>query len=269
MKQISCMAIMAREDTESAESLASEGTHIVWIVGATHGIGMGLADLASAERAHVVNLDVAPSERYETIHFDLIDPLAAAQAADRFREAFARGGIDRATLLIVGHANIGQGLLSKVPLDTYQLSLQANAVTPIMLAAAFLASLPEDVAGGVMLMSSGSVARPIIGQSAYSAAKCAIEGWVRVAREELVRDGRNAWVAAVRPGFVDTPGTRALAAEDVALYPRARKLAENVSRFAVSIGVGAARIWQALPPPSGACILSFDGRAEDGMQILG
>jgi len=247
---------------------AKPGAHVVWIVGATHGIGTGLAELADAEGARVVNLDLARSDRYETLGFDLVDPQAWDEAANHFCTTLAKDRFDRATLLVVGHANIGQGLLSKVALEPYRASLVANAIGPIMLGTMFLRSLPDDVAGGLMLMSSGSAARPVIGQSAYSAAKCAIEGWVRVAREELVRDERNAWVVAVRPGFVDTPGTRALAQEDIALYPRARKLAENVERFAVSIAVGAERIWRALPPPEGACVLSFDGGPEDGIKIL-
>ena len=241
---------------------------IVWISGATQGMGAGLADLAAESGARVINLDRAPSDRHETVTFDLTDPKSWENVAAHFRDIFANVDIERATLLVVGHANIGQGLLSKVNLETYQRSLVANGVAPIMLGSLFLRSLPEDVSGGLMLMSSGSAVRPVIGQSSYSACKCAIEGWVRVMKEEIAREGRSQWVVAVRPGFVDTPSNRELANEDPELYPRATKMGSIIEKYAISNTVGAKRIWDALPPPDEARIISFDGRPEDGPQII-
>lgn len=245
------------------------GSSIIWISGATQGMGAALADVAAQSGARVVNLDRAPSEQHETLAFDLTAPETWQQIAAHFATTFATGTIDKATLLVVGHASIGQGLLSRVDLDTYQSSLIANCVAPVMLGSLFLRSLPETVAGGLMLMSSGSAARAVIGQSSYSACKCAIEGWVRVAAEEIDQANRNAWVVAVRPGFVDTPSTRALANEDPALYPRALRLGANIEKHAVSRAVGAKRIWDALPPPPKARVLSFDGDPLLGVQIVG
>lgn len=241
---------------------------IVWISGATQGMGAGLADLAVESGARVINLDRAPSDRHETVAFDLTDPDSWDDVAIHFRDVFAERNIDRATLLVVGHANIGQGILSKVDIDSYRTSFVANGVAPIMLGSLFLRNLPADVAGGLMLMSSGSAARPVIGQSSYSACKCAVEGWVRVVKEEITREGSNAWVVAVRPGFVDTPSTRELANADLSLYPRAQKMGASIEKYAVSAAVGARRIWDALPPPDEARIISFDGKPEDGPQII-
>ena len=92
---------------------------------------------------------------------------------------------------------------------------------------------------------------------------------MRVAAEEIDQASRNAWVVAVRPGFVDTPSTRALAHEDPALYPRALRLGANIEKHAVSPAVGAKRIWDALPPPPKARVLSFDGDPLLGVQIVG
>ena len=253
---------------QGAQAEALSGEHIVWISGATQGMGADLADIAAAGGARVINLDFAPSDRHETLAFDLTDPQSWQRIGDHFRETFARGGIARATLLVVGHANLGQGLLSRVDLGAYQSSLVANGVAPIMLGSLFLRSLPDGVSGGLMLMSSGLAARPLVGQSAYSACKCAIEGWVRVLNEELQADGAGPWVVAVRPGFVDTPSNRALANEDSALYPRAEAMRQSMEKYAVTSRVGAQRIWDALPPPPGARILSFDGRPEKGVQVL-
>jgi benzil reductase ((S)-benzoin forming) len=241
---------------------------IVWISGATQGLGAGLADLAAESGARVINFDRAPSNRHETIAFDLTDPNSWEDIANHFRDIFAIGSIEKATLLVVGHANIGQGLLSKVNLETYQRSLVANGVAPIMLGSLFLRNLPEDVAGGLMLMSSGSAARPVIGQSSYSACKCAIEGWVGVMKQEIAREGRGQWVVAVRPGFVDTPSNRELANEDPELYPRAAKMGSIIEKYAISNTLGAKRIWDALPPPDEARIISFDGRPQDGPEII-
>jgi len=249
------------------------GERIVWISGATQGMGADLADIAAAEGARVINLDRTPSDRYETIVFDLTEPPSWQAIDNHFADTFAAGTVSSATLLVCGHAPLGQGLLSRVDLAAYEASLIANAVAPLMLGALFLRCVPEGVAGGLMLMSSGSAARPLVGQSAYSASKCAIEGWVRVVNEELAHHAheghpRDLWVAAVRPGFVDTPSNRALADEDAGLYPRAAAMKEGMARFAVTSREGAQRIWNALPPPAGAAILSFDGRPEKGVQIV-
>lgn len=244
------------------------GDRIVWISGATQGMGADLADIAAAEGARVINLDRTPSDRYETIVFDLTDPPSWQAIDNHFAETFAAGNLSRASLFVCGHAPLGQGLLSRVDLAAYEASLVANAVAPLMLGALFLRSLPAEVAGGLMLMSSGSAARPLVGQSAYSASKCAIEAWVRVVNEELPPDGKAPWVVAVRPGFVDTPSNRQLANEDAALYPRAEAMRLSMEKYAVPSRVGAQRIWDALPPPAGARILSFDGRPEKGVQVL-
>jgi len=241
---------------------------IVWISGATQGMGAVLADLAAESGARVINLDRVPSDRHETIAFDLTDPESWGAVAAGFGEVFAKGDVDRATLLVVGHANIGQGILSRVDLDSYRTSFVANGVGPIMLGSLFLRNLPADVRGGLMLMSSGSAGRPVIGQSSYSACKCAIEGWVRVVKEEIIRESRDAWLVAVRPGFVDTPSTRELANADLSLYPRAQKMGASIEKYAVTAAIGARRIWDALPPPDEARIISFDGKPEDGPQII-
>jgi len=241
---------------------------IVWISGASQGMGADLADIAAADGARVINLDRVPSDRFETITFDLTDLPSVRAVGTHFAETFASGQVSHARLLVCGHAPLGQGLLSRVDLAAYEASLVANAVAPLMLGALFLRSLPVSVAGGLMLMSSGSAARPLVGQSAYSASKCAIEAWVRVMNEELRADEGGPWVVAVRPGYVDTPSNRELANEDTALYPRAEIMRQSMEKHAVPSRVGAQRIWDALPPPAGARILSFDGRPEKGVQLL-
>ena len=241
---------------------------IVWVSGATHGMGAGLARLASGEGARVVNLDRIPSDEFETVTFDLAKPETLRKVGAHFREVFEKGDVSRATLLVVGHASIGHGVHSLVDLDHYEASLVANGVAPIMLGTLFLRSLPDDVAGGLMMMSSGAAAWTVLGQSSYSACKCAIEGWTRVIRDEVARERRNVWITAVRPGIVDTPSARETATADPALYPRAQAMGENLKKYGVSIETAARRIWDALPPPADARIVSFDGKPERSPEFI-
>jgi hypothetical protein len=63
---------------------------------------------------------------------------------------------------------------------------------------------------------------------------------------------------AVRPGFVDSPSTRAEAALDSSTYPIADAIRRGLeSGEADSPEHAARRIWAALPPPPGETLLLF------------
>lgn len=100
------------------------------------------------------------------------------------------------------------------------------------------------------MMSSSSARSPTIGQAVYCAGKAALEMWVRVVRRELaMRNKDNIWVTAVRPGFVDTPLTREMAAMAENDYPLApqmrRQMAQGVG--IMDSDTAARQIWAALP----------------------
>lgn len=241
------------------------GDTVIWISGATFGIGAGLARKVPWPGARVINLDVRPSEALETVRFDLTQPDSWDAVRHSFESEFAtfrERGVTRALLMVVGHVEKGAGLAAKVDAGDYRTALIANAVGPLALASDFLRCLDAyggEIESGVVLLSSGAAHAKLVGQSAYGAAKAGIEHWVRVMDRELAETGRNTWVVAIRPGLVDTPaGPRAMGRMDPALYPRAPKMAALMDRYGVTEDEAAERIWQALPPQPHQTLISFD-----------
>src|SRR5262249_16816901 len=110
----------------------------------------------------------------------------------------------------------------------YARALQANALAPLVLGDMFLRAARPDYEAGLVLLSSAAARHPFEGMAAYCAAKAAIEMWVRVVRRELKSRGRNAWVVAVRPGFVDTPTTRMNAEQPAHAYPAAPQIGRQL-----------------------------------------
>ena len=231
---------------------------IVWISGANFGIGAGLARHVPWPGARIINLDLKPSPLHETVLFDLARPETWDTVRGHFESELATFRGKRAIFMVVGHANLAQGLAAKIDAHEYRSALIANGVAPLALANDFLRAVKPGYESGVMLMSSGAAHAQLVGQSAYGASKAGIEHWVRVMRRELAETGRDSWVVAVRPGLVVTPTAEQTALMDKAVYPRADKMAGLLKRFGVTEDEAATRIWQSLPPKADETLISFD-----------
>jgi benzil reductase ((S)-benzoin forming) len=144
------------------------------------------------------------------------------------------------------------------PLE-YAQAIQANAVAPLLLGEMFLRAVRPQYESGLVLMSSAAARHPYEGNAAYCAAKAGVEMWVRVVRRELKHRGRNTWVVAVRPGFVDTPTTRMNAAQPEETYPVGPQMKRQ---FETGAGVltpeqAGRDIWDALTRPPDTSLLLF------------
>jgi benzil reductase ((S)-benzoin forming) len=108
-------------------------------------------------------------------------------------------------------------------------------------------------------MSSAAARHPFLGNASYCAAKAGVEMWIRVVKRELAERGRDTWVVAVRPGFVDTPTTRFAASLKDHDYPIASQMARQfATREGVLTPEQAGRdIWSALPPRNKESLLLF------------
>lgn len=182
---------------------------LIWISGATEGIGLGLARNVPYAPARIVNISRRPHPDYESAFLDLANPASWDDVGAHFAESLARFRGSRAIFIQNAHMKGMTGFVGEVPADDYARDITANVAAPLRLGEMFLRAVGESgFAGeaGLVMMSSSSARSPTIGQSVYCAGKAALEMWVRVARQELAMRGRrNVWVTAVRPGFVDTP----------------------------------------------------------------
>ncbi|SCW60418.1 NAD(P)-dependent dehydrogenase, short-chain alcohol dehydrogenase family [Sphingobium faniae] len=251
------------------QNAEKDASSIVWISGATEGIGLGLARNIPYVGARAINLSRRPHPGLESVFLDLADPGCWNDVGAHFAETLAGFRGDRAIFIQNAHMKGMTGFVGEVAADAYLHDITANVAAPLRLGEMFLRAVKDSGftgEAGLVMMSSSSARSPTIGQTVYCAGKAALEMWVRVARRELaMREARNIWVTAVRPGFVDTPLTRHVAAMADSDYPIAsqmrRQMAQGVG--VMDIDTAAKQIWAALPTDQSLLLFGEQVRSED------
>jgi NAD(P)-dependent dehydrogenase (short-subunit alcohol dehydrogenase family) len=233
---------------------------LIWISGASRGIGAALLRHLPYPDARVINLDIQDAPGCENLRFDLTLPETWKSVAEHFAAELSAFRGRRAIFLQNAVVQGSSGLIGKVDPAVYQAALIGNFAAPIMLAQSFLRASRPGYELGLALMSSGASRGPV-GQSAYGAAKAGLEIWVKVAREEF-KDRPDTWIVAVRPGTVLTESALAISHLSLDLYPRADILKERYRQIGVDPDLGGRRIWSALPPSPDRPVISFDDRTD-------
>lgn len=230
---------------------------IIWISGATEGIGRSLAANTPYPNARVINLSRRPHPELETVVFDLARPDTWAGVRAHFEAELSRFKGQRAIFIQNAYQSDVVGLIHKATSDSYEAGVIANVAAPLVLGEAFIKACRPGYEAGLVMMSSGAAVTPLAGLATYCASKTAIEHWAEVAqREREARGGEGPWVVAVRPGGVETEPVRRIATLDPELYPRARRIAANIPNR-LSPDEAARQIWNVLPPKPGVCVISF------------
>ena len=231
----------------------SQPDTIVWISGATQGLGQGLAATVPYQRAHVINLSRRDHPEYETVRIDLRRPESWAAAEESFRRELRDFKGKRAIFI---HNAYYQGQFAFVggeemdPAIYYDEAI-ANGIAPQMLGDMFLRVVQPGYESGLVMITSAGARVPFEGNASYCAAKAAVEMWVRTVRTELKRRGRtDIWAMAIRPGFVDTPSVHNSLKADIESYPLRPQIAKQLeSRQGIMTPIEAAEgIWSMIPP---------------------
>ena len=226
---------------------------LIWISGATEGIGLGLSRNIPYPDARVINLSRRADSAIDSFYLDLAEPESWETVGAHFRSTLGGFRGRRAIFIQNAHLKGLTGFAGEVPADDYARDIIANVAAPIRLGEAFLRATFESGFGGetgLVMMSSAAARSPYEGQSVYCAGKAALEMWVRVTRRELIQRGRGQiWVTAVRPGFVDTGLTRHVASMPDRDYPVASTLRAQIEtgEGVMDIDTAARQIWSALP----------------------
>jgi len=241
---------------------------IVWITGATQGIGEALARAVPYPDARVVNISRRQHPELETVVADLTDPASWDVVARHVADELA--GFDGERAIFVHNANYGgtAGFVGEIDPVEYRRQVYANTAAPLVLGDAFIRACRPEFESGLVMISSASAKFAMQGMAVYGAAKAAMEQWVRAVRAERKTRAEGPWVVAIRPGFVLTEAVRASYAKgNVHDFPGGAAVAR-----AVAEGRGdtpdqvAADIWQLLPPdPDGRTVL-FLGEFIEGSQ---
>ncbi len=183
---------------------------IVWITGASSGIGEALAKvyselgatlILSARREEELQRVAKECQPYQNeimiLPLDMCDFTVMSQAVKKILDKFHH--ID----ILINNAGISQrGYAVNTEFSVDQKIMNTNFFGPVQLTKAVLPSMISRQTGHIVVVSSvtGHVGIPY--RTAYSASKHAIQGYFNGLRGELARD--NIYVTLICPGFIRT-----------------------------------------------------------------
>ncbi len=225
---------------------------LVWISGATAGLGSGFVPTCPYPGARIVNLSRSRRPDVENRYLDLADPDTWPAVAEHFDAELAAFTGRRVVFVHNAFLSVRPSFVGEGQGADHAREHVANFGGALALGESFVQAVVTHrphLEAGLVMMSSAAARVPWEGRAAYCAAKAGVEHWVRVVRRERRRRGTGPWVVAVRPGFVDSPGTRADALAAPEDYPIAPAIA---AAFETMTGIltpeqAAADIWAALP----------------------
>ena len=182
---------------------------VVWITGASSGIGAELARqysnfgvklILSSRRADVleqVKSECSNSENIKILPFDLIDFKSMSKLVKSAYEFF--GTID----VLINNAGISQrSLIIDTDFEVYKRLIEINYLGHVAISNAILPHFIKQGGGSFVIISSvmGKYSSPY--RSGYAAAKHALHGFFDTLRMEHQND--NIFVTIICPGFVKT-----------------------------------------------------------------
>lgn len=182
---------------------------IVWITGASSGIGEALAKqfaaagarlIVSARREAELQRVVALCANAQSISILPLDLSMPEQMPDATRRALKIGGyID----VLVHNAGVSQrAFAADTAYDVDDRLMRTNYLGPVALTKAVLPSMRERRSGHVVVVSSVLGKFGLPGRSGYCAAKHALHGFFDTLRAEVSNDGIQVTLAL--PGWVHT-----------------------------------------------------------------
>jgi benzil reductase ((S)-benzoin forming) len=211
-------------------------TSLVWISGASSGLGAALAATVPFPSAHVVDVSRSGgTPGTEHLPADLADPGSWPLVEAHFAARLAATDAERAVFVHSAGTLDPIGPAGAVDSAAYSANVVLNAAAPQVLGHAFLkavATFPGRAR--LYLLSSGAATRPYPGWSSYCGGKAAVDQWVRTVGEEQQARARaglpSCRVLAVTPGVVATPMQdliRATPAQDFPSVERFKGLHER------------------------------------------
>ncbi len=198
---------------------------IVWISGASSGIGRALVDTVPWDDARVIDISRSGADDAEHVRADLTKPAGWQRAASSFASELAEFKGRQAVFVHCAGTLEPMGFAGEVDPSGYAQQVLLNAASPQILGDAFLRAVMdrEGLESHLIMISSGAATSVYEGWSAYGAGKAAVEHWVRTVGAERVRRGTDCRVVAVAPGVVETPMQAQIRDMDAEDFPQVDK----------------------------------------------
>jgi benzil reductase ((S)-benzoin forming) len=196
---------------------------LLWITGASSGIGAAMVDTVPYDDVHIVDISRSGgTPGTEHVPADLADPAAWSAVAAHFQARLAQFDGEHVCFVHAAASLSPIGFAGEVNHATYQRTALLNAAAPQVLGDALLHALevsPFDGTADLVFVSSGAAKRPIEGWSVYCAGKAGQDMWVRTVGAEQRRRGTRRRVLAIAPGVVATRMQEQIRATDAHDFP--------------------------------------------------
>jgi NAD(P)-dependent dehydrogenase (short-subunit alcohol dehydrogenase family) len=179
---------------------------LVWISGASAGLGAALAATIPFDGAELVDISRrggTPGAHH--IAVDLADPQSWPVVGKDFRQRIEADDPELVVFIHSAGTLTPLGSADRVDTEQYTRNVLLNSAAAQVLGHSFLSALSgRDCEQHLIRVSSGAASRPHEGESSYCAGKAAIDQWVRTVGLEQRRRDPSCRVISVSPGSVDT-----------------------------------------------------------------
>ena len=182
---------------------------VVWITGASSGLGKALAKECALQGAQVI-LSARRLDELENVRFSLLNPdhhisvvmdiTDEAQVRHAYEQVLKeKGRID----WLINNAGLSQrALIADTSMQTERAIMEINYFSQVFLTKTVLPTFLAQKSGRIAYVSSIAGLLGTQYRASYSAAKAAIHMWANSLRAEVAKEGVN--VSVIFPGFVKT-----------------------------------------------------------------
>lgn len=182
---------------------------VVWITGASSGIGKALAAECALQGAQVVlsarrldelekvRISILNPDHHISVAMDITDETQVRQAYEQVLDE--KGRID----WLINNAGLSQrALIADTSMQTERAIMEIDYFSQVFLTKLVLPTFLAQKSGRIAYISSVAGLLGTQYRASYSAAKAAIHMWANSLRAEVAQDGVN--VSVIFPGFVKT-----------------------------------------------------------------
>ena len=202
--------------------------HLIFISGASSGIGLAMAKSVPYAGARVIDISRRGAPGLEHFAADLADPGEWSRVAQLFDAEIAGFAGERVVFVHSAGTLEPIGFAGEVDAVGYARQVLLNSAAPQVLGDAFLRAASRTEAPCTLLfISSGAASSVYEGWTAYGAGKAAVDQWARTAGAEQKRRGGRCRVLSVAPGVIATAmqeQIRAMTEEAFPVVERFRQL---------------------------------------------
>nr|WP_273482872.1 SDR family NAD(P)-dependent oxidoreductase [Kribbella italica] len=196
---------------------------MVWISGASAGIGAALATDVPWPDSRVIDLSRRGGGPAEHFAVDLAEPSEWERVEQHFVDELAGFAGERVVFVHNAGTVVPIGPAGEVDAAAYARAVLLNSAAPQALGRSFLAATAGlDCEKHLVMLTSGAAKKPYAGWSAYGAGKAAVDHWVRTVGLEP----NGCRVVAVAPGVVDTAMQGEIRKADERAFPSVERFRE-------------------------------------------